>query len=806
MAMLDRVPRTWKTGVLTLSILTLMSSSALGKPPKFVKGLFGFGKQEKSAVKTVITSPATQAVTNSASSVAAPANPLIQPSRTVVPNPIQRSNDQYLSQLLRSTDQAPSRSFVAANPMLSRVATTADVQPQANSEQVANTVTKWMGVTQDPPPTHTSVASTVAEINSATQAAFQGNEPPATSDNAPETPAEYANIKVPGLPDGAKVVWVKDHIVGGEEVELPENQRQSPNHGAPSATSPETRRVDPTLRSAKPGFEATRQRPVVPPGLDAAPVGTSFRTSAFIPSVQPTATATSPNPTKSHAATVAKTQPSSTTALATAPSGEQADSKNNSAVVQFQQRLLPEPPGLTSGPTQSPGPMLQGERFSVTPSHPNGQFSPSGSFPPANQLNMPPGAIIVNDRVSVDAAGIRDELVNETIGSGSLPAGEFYPGGMEYSGNAQGEYVDERVVKAEQHLKSGFEIIKVDSERAEEEFIAALTQIAHARDQAGSTRIYSEALDNAITAMWEADEFARVLENQGEEVAMTLANDFRTQVGRSLKRGRIAPHEAVFTYQTYARQSLAIALGKDSIGSQGLYGMARLFRLQAEQDPQTAVMANMKAMTFLLASAAVDSKNWKTTNELGVLFASEGDLRRAENALRRSIDVRPTTQAWNNLARIYDRQGKPRHADHADSQAYALRSTVPSTDPTQQGMFVQQSVTPTHRLLHSTPVVAKSTLQPPPQPIAVVPETQIADASAPNLLNQPPADATIISTPESTDMTDATDTTSVAQDAASTAQTAMSGQPPTTLRNRFMGMFTGKKVARGVGSAHTKIR
>ena len=233
------------------------------------------------------------------------------------------------------------------------------------------------------------------------------------------------------------------------------------------------------------------------------------------------------------------------------------------------------------------------------------------------------------------------------------------------------------------HVQQGMYLLQTDPEAAEEELLRALTIIAQSRDKKAGTKTYTKTLANGIAAMWEADELHEAYTNQGEDYALQVASEFTTMVGKSISKKMVSLDDALDTYHDYARQSLVIAAGEEKVGSQALYGMARLFQIAARENPVAEEIENKKAKSFFLVASAVDPDNWKSTNELGVLFAKEGRLIQAENAFKRSIKVKQTPEVWHNLAAVYRRQNRTDLAMIAENKSSMLGGMDPSLPSSQ---------------------------------------------------------------------------------------------------------------------------
>ena len=172
--------------------------------------------------------------------------------------------------------------------------------------------------------------------------------------------------------------------------------------------------------------------------------------------------------------------------------------------------------------------------------------------------------------------------------------------------------------------------------------------------------------------MWEADEVYSILNSKGVEAAKQAAADYRTQVGQAIADGKLRPDEALGTYMTYAQQSLVVAAGESALGSDALYGLARIY--QARQSSAEPALSGPKMKTLLHAAVKVDSDNWQAQNELGISYARSQNWKKAEEALAESIRVHPRPETWHNISEVYKRQGLNELAAKAESRSLALQN------------------------------------------------------------------------------------------------------------------------------------
>ena len=188
---------------------------------------------------------------------------------------------------------------------------------------------------------------------------------------------------------------------------------------------------------------------------------------------------------------------------------------------------------------------------------------------------------------------------------------------------------------------------------------------------------YGPTLERGLLTLREAEVIQTILSEQGEEAAIQRAHSLQSDVSQSFSNGKIAGSEVMDAYHLYARHSMMIAIGEQSLGSQALYGWGQLCSTRAQTDAYEKTVETGKAQTLLAASLEADQQNWRAHNELGVIHARNGDYDKSEKALRRSLAIQPRNETYNNIAMVLDQQGEGSLASEARSRGE--RSTLAGT-------------------------------------------------------------------------------------------------------------------------------
>ena len=231
-------------------------------------------------------------------------------------------------------------------------------------------------------------------------------------------------------------------------------------------------------------------------------------------------------------------------------------------------------------------------------------------------------------------------------------------------------------------VELGFELIQRGAPySARSRFIEAMRSISRSLDEQNGTHTHTAALRNALSAYEEASDFFPKSTRPDEDINnASVVSGHDTEVLRNADVQSMTSGQCVQEYLAYAEQEFTKAFGQEEIASKALYGVGRL-----EWDTATTTTSSIQVRTYrsisLYQSAlVVFDRNYAAANELGVLFARHGNYENAVAALRHCVALSPQPTAWQNLANLYRRLGRPEEARWAEveaSQSARLSTGVP---------------------------------------------------------------------------------------------------------------------------------
>ncbi len=208
------------------------------------------------------------------------------------------------------------------------------------------------------------------------------------------------------------------------------------------------------------------------------------------------------------------------------------------------------------------------------------------------------------------------------------------------------------------------------------EFTAAIELIAQAHDVERGTRQHSQAVSAGLLALKEAHDF--VAPSRSEIDVVRLVAGHRTPVLKQANVTDLPPTLAAQYYYGYAKEHLAAGVGRETVGSIALYGLAKILVAGAGHNAQQLEFTG-PAMALYQAALICEPQNFRAAHELGVLLAGSGQLEMAREMLMGSVAQAPQPVMFKNLAVVHSRLGEPQLAREAQQKADTLQQTMPET-------------------------------------------------------------------------------------------------------------------------------
>jgi hypothetical protein len=233
--------------------------------------------------------------------------------------------------------------------------------------------------------------------------------------------------------------------------------------------------------------------------------------------------------------------------------------------------------------------------------------------------------------------------------------------------------MDSTLKAAGEHAHNGFRLAERNAlYLARAEFIAALELVAEANDVQQNSQFYTDALNAGLLALAESADFVqRRPVGQRLDIAR-IVSGHKTPILKNPPHNRLAPTLAAQRYCAYAQEQLAAAAAMEADASMALFGLGKVAIAQGTVSPARRLESTAQATALYQAALMADSRNFRASNELGVIEARKGDLVRARDLLVHSVRLAPHPATHRNLAAVYGKLGQSQLAEQAKSQATGM--------------------------------------------------------------------------------------------------------------------------------------
>jgi tetratricopeptide (TPR) repeat protein len=231
------------------------------------------------------------------------------------------------------------------------------------------------------------------------------------------------------------------------------------------------------------------------------------------------------------------------------------------------------------------------------------------------------------------------------------------------------------ISRADHRVAHGFQLAERGAiYLAKAEFTAALKLIAQAKDIEDGTRVHGRAVTSGLIALKESGDFVKQMVGIDDIDVARIISAHRTPVLKGVDVSEMAPTVAAQYYYAFAQNELATAINSEMVGSMAMYGLGKATLVAAGANSHQMEYTG-QAMAYYQAALAVEPRNVRAANELGVLFATNGQLKQARDMLTRSASIAPNVTTFQNLAVVHNRMGDPRMAEQLREQAREMKQS-----------------------------------------------------------------------------------------------------------------------------------
>ena len=215
---------------------------------------------------------------------------------------------------------------------------------------------------------------------------------------------------------------------------------------------------------------------------------------------------------------------------------------------------------------------------------------------------------------------------------------------------------------------------------ARQEFYSSLRILAQSHDKQVGGTAYTQALRNGIVALKEAQDFIVTdTETQiGLDVSIVIETH-STKIISAESAKSMTAIEALQRYFAYASHQLSRSGGQNVVAAEALYCLGKLHSVQASSGSNQSKLDLAKSMVYHQAAVAADPSNYRSLNELGVLYANSGRFDESKAMLKKSLRIKQLPQAWQNLSVIHQRMGEHQLAQLADQEFQMVSANSPGS-------------------------------------------------------------------------------------------------------------------------------
>lgn len=229
------------------------------------------------------------------------------------------------------------------------------------------------------------------------------------------------------------------------------------------------------------------------------------------------------------------------------------------------------------------------------------------------------------------------------------------------------------ISRADHRVANGFQLAHRGAiYLAKSEFTAALKLIAQANDVERGTRVHGKAVTAGLVALKESGDFVRQMAGIDDVDLARIVSTHKTPVLKGVDVSEMAPTVAAQYYYAFAQHELATAIGKEMVGSMAMYGLGKATLVAAGANAHQMEYTG-QAMAYYQAAMAIEPRNVRAANELGVLLANNGQLKQSRDMLARSVALAPNATTWENLAVVHNRMGDHKTAEQLKHQANQMK-------------------------------------------------------------------------------------------------------------------------------------
>jgi tetratricopeptide (TPR) repeat protein len=250
---------------------------------------------------------------------------------------------------------------------------------------------------------------------------------------------------------------------------------------------------------------------------------------------------------------------------------------------------------------------------------------------------------------------------------GELP---FSENAAQKEPQTRSEQLESIARQADQQTRHGLELAGRGALfAARSEMISALRLVAQGLDAETKTNAHAKSLAAGLAAMKEAGDFLPADDRLEADLDLSaIIAGHRSTVLKGTDTAALTSLTALKSYMTFAQAQLAQAGENEVAASMALRGLGKLNEELAKRKGPGSKAAGPKAIACYQAALMVCPRNFMAANDLGVMFARNGNYGNARTMLEYSLSLCQQSTVWHNLAVVYENLGLRNQAVRAEQQ------------------------------------------------------------------------------------------------------------------------------------------
>jgi hypothetical protein len=238
---------------------------------------------------------------------------------------------------------------------------------------------------------------------------------------------------------------------------------------------------------------------------------------------------------------------------------------------------------------------------------------------------------------------------------------------------SEADLPDSRSSTARSRLEQGHRLAaRGATAAAREEFIAALAAAADSRDHRTGTTSYSQLLQRGLLHLDELRDFFPGTESSPTASTSSIVDTHGSDLISVSRAAGLSRPAATSIYQRAVAERFGEICRLDPVAPEALACIAKLHAIRHASGGESGEYDFCVAVLLNEIALRCEPANPRYANELGVLYAMQGNLDASRDMFVQSLRQMQTVEVWTNLAQLHQRRKEAKLAELAASEARRL--------------------------------------------------------------------------------------------------------------------------------------